>query len=89
MIKILINRKNITWGDLEAIESGALDTYRQQREFLAKFVANGDGKAMEHAAALDALKELNVEEMLGVFKQVREAVKALTENAVPLESELP
>lgn len=82
-IKLLLNSKTITIGDIVRAEQGFTSTL-DMVDFLAHFVANGDGTIMEFAGAKAKILELPLADLPDLVTQVAEGVKALQAQAVPL-----
>ena len=82
-VKLLLNAKTITIGDIIRAEQGFTSSL-EMVEFLAHFVMNGDGKKMEFGEAKARIMDLPLADLPDLVAQVTEGVKALQAQAVPL-----
>ena len=84
-IKLLLNSKTITIGDIVRAEQGFTSTL-EMVDFLAAFVSNGDGAILSRPEAKAKILELPLADLPDLVAQVSEGVKALQAQAVPLET---
>jgi len=84
-IKFQVDPDRLTLNDLIELEDGAASP-RFQRDFLARFVLNGDGY-MEENEAKELIGNLSLADLVKTMEQFSEAIEELQETAIPKVSD--
>jgi len=81
-INILLEPNRLTVGDMVELESGKFST-RFMRDFLARFVVDEQGEYLAKEKAVQAINELNLNELTETVQAFQREVVRLQETLVP------